>query len=141
MVGSKQPLSLVVQEKAIAKYFPDAKICRNKEISLSAKVKLRPSPLSPYYIIKVKFIKGKSISTYVVEPAKLRFHKGEVKLPHVYSTPEQQLCLYYPDKKEWNECKLIINTIIPWASEWLFFYEVWVITGKWLGGGINHGLE
>jgi hypothetical protein len=29
------------------------------------------------------------------------------------------------------------NTILPWISEWLFFYELWLFTGDWLGGG--HG--
>lgn len=24
-----------------------------------------------------------------------------------------------------------------WASEWLFFYEVWLATGTWLGGGLH----
>jgi hypothetical protein len=27
------------------------------------------------------------------------------------------------------------NSIVPWASEWLFFYEMWLITGEWDGGG------
>lgn len=30
---------------------------------------------------------------------------------------------------------LIANTIVPWAVEWLFFYEVWLVTGEWGGGG------
>ena len=24
---------------------------------------------------------------------------------------------------------------MPWVSLWLFFYEIWVVTGEWLGGG------
>ena len=31
----------------------------------------------------------------------------------------------------------IANTIVHWAIEWLYYYENWVYTGKWLGGG--HG--
>jgi hypothetical protein len=33
--------------------------------------------------------------------------KGEEFLPHVYSTPEQQLCLYYPDYNEWGTSKYL----------------------------------
>ena len=33
------------------------------------------------------------------------------------------------------------ETIIPWAIEWLKYYELWRITGKWLGGGIEHGKD
>ena len=39
---------------------------------------------------------------------------------------------------EWNPTMLLSRTIVPWASEWLLFYELWVITGVWLGGGIEH---
>jgi hypothetical protein len=29
----------------------------------------------------------------------------------------------------------ISEYIVPWISLWLFFYETWLITGEWLGGG------
>ena len=32
---------------------------------------------------------------------------------------------------------LIADTIVHWAIEWLYYYENWAYTGKWLGGG--HG--
>ena len=38
---------------------------------------------------------------------------------------------------KWNERKMIAKTIIPWTSEWLFHYEIWVTTGTWHGGGIH----
>jgi hypothetical protein len=28
-------------------------------------------------------------------------------------------------------------TVIPWISEWLYFYELWLVTGEWLGGGTH----
>src|SRR5690606_39815126 len=56
-------------------------------------------------------------------------------LPHVYSTPKQQLCLYYPKEKEWNTGMYYVHTLIPWACEWLCHYELWVSTGIWHGGG------
>ncbi|MDY0295864.1 MAG: hypothetical protein RB296_00975 [Acidobacteriota bacterium] len=34
---------------------------------------------------------------------------------------------------------IIAKTIVPWASEWLIFYELWLATGEWLGGGIHAG--
>ena len=36
---------------------------------------------------------------------------------------------------EFNSSKLIANTIIPWTVEWLYYYELWLATGEWLGGG------
>lgn len=28
--------------------------------------------------------------------------------------------------------------IVPWAAEWLLFYEIWTITGEWCGEGVGH---
>ena len=44
-----------------------------------------------------------------------------------------QICLYM--NSEFNSSKYLSNTIIPWAIEWLYYYELWLTTGKWLGGG------
>jgi hypothetical protein len=37
-----------------------------------------------------------------------------------------------------GECKhdrLLAITVVPWISEWLIYYELWLVTGRWLGGG------
>ena len=44
-----------------------------------------------------------------------------------------RICLYR--YSEFNSSKLLANTIIPWAIEWLYYYELWLATGEWLGGG------
>ena len=36
-----------------------------------------------------------------------------------------------------NRKDLISDTIIPWVADWLLYYELWLATGEWLGGG--HG--
>ena len=84
------------------------------------------------------FMKRNAPKIYVVRPEKLRLATGQDKLPHVFSTPEQQICLFYPGFKEWLPSNLLARTIVPWASEWLMFYELWLITGEWLVGGIDH---
>jgi hypothetical protein len=48
---------------------------------------------------------------------------------------QERLCLYRPHRREWTPAMMIANTIIPWISEWLYFYELWLVTGEWLGGG------
>ena len=78
---------------------------------------------------------------FVVNPKKLKFYRNKKQLPHVYSTSKQRLCLFFPNGKEWNRSHLISETIIPWASEWLYYYELWLITGEWLGGGTEHSVE
>lgn len=65
------------------------------------------------------------------------FEEGPV--PHVYingQDPERPcLCLFDPRADEWSMNDLIAETTIPWAARWLFFYEGWLLTGRWQGGG------
>ena len=32
----------------------------------------------------------------------------------------------------------IATTIVPWLSLWLYYYEIWLATGSWQGGGVDH---
>jgi hypothetical protein len=36
---------------------------------------------------------------------------------------------------------IIAETILPLASIWLFYYEMWQATGEWLGGGEHPGMQ
>jgi hypothetical protein len=74
----------------------------------------------------------------VVEPPVLARPEGVEKLPHVFDTKKQQICLHYGPFGEWDSAMFLALKIIPWASEWLLFYELWVITGEWLGEGVDH---
>ena len=104
------------------------------------KYSLIPSPLSNTYEIKLVYIKGQNPNVYVLNP-KLALHPNATKLPHVYDTNKQWLCLYYRKAREWKSSMLLAETIIPWTCEWLFHYEVWLSTGEWHGGGIVHETE
>lgn len=97
-----------------------------------------PTAISPEYVVNVFYRMGRHPEIYVREP-RLTLRAGQ-PLPHVYSQEEQKLCLYFPSGgKEWNRSMSIATTIVPWASEWLFFYEIWLATGRWLGGGVHLG--
>lgn len=69
----------------------------------------------------------------VLSPA-LESRPGE-RLPHVY--PGNALCLYYEQEFVGSE-DFIADTIVPWTSEWLYFYEHWMSTGLWLGAEAPH---
>ncbi|AIQ89412.1 protein of unassigned function [Methylobacterium oryzae CBMB20] len=32
---------------------------------------------------------------------------------------------------------LLGRTIVPWAILWLWFFEDWLATGEWRGGGVH----
>lgn len=98
---------------------------------------IKPTPLSQTYIIKISYHVNKPPKCYVISPSQLPLAEGATRLPHTYSSKKQRLCLYYPKYKEWNSSMYIATTIVHWAIQWLFFYEIWLHTGKWNGGG--HG--
>lgn len=133
-------ISLVHQEGALRSYFPSSKVTRKGEDELIWMGELAPTPLSRKYRVKLHYKRGEFIKVFVIGE-RLRLAEGKDKLPHVWSTPLQELCLYYPPKGEWHPGRFYVHTLIPWASEWLFHYETWVATGEWHGGGIEHDQE
>jgi hypothetical protein len=97
--------------------------------------KIQPSPINREYLIEIKYIFGERPDVTVLNP-KLELAKDKSKLPHVFSG--DRLCLYYWRFGEWNAGKFIAETIVLWSCFWLFYYEVWLATGEWFGGGVEH---
>jgi len=63
----------------------------------------------------------------------------EGKLPHVYPPADDPvLCLFDPAANEWEGSMSLAETTLPWALDWLACYELWLMTGRWTGGG-RHG--
>lgn len=63
----------------------------------------------------------------------------EGPIPHVYVSDKYPnmpyLCLFSPALREWGADDFIADTTMFWADEWLYFYEGWLVTKKWRGGG------
>lgn len=131
-------MPLIRQAGVLVSYFPDSTISRNGDLELMWTGSVTPSPLSATYKLHLHYQKGKGVKIYVLEPKPLPLAPNKVALPHVYNTAEQELCLYYPKIREWTPEMLYARTLIPWACEWLLHYEIWVATGEWKGGGIEH---
>ncbi len=91
---------------------------------------VHPSDMSPEYRVRVRYALDDQPEIQVLSPA-LRDREGE-PIPHVY--PANILCTYLP-RTEWTPAHLIADTIVPWISDWLWFYEVWHGTGEWLADG------
>jgi hypothetical protein len=56
-------------------------------------------------------------------------------LPHVYQQKPTWLCLYLPRAREWSGWMRIDQTVVPWAALWLFYFEEWLDSDDWKGGG------
>jgi hypothetical protein len=91
-----------------------------------------PSDLSDTYLIRVTYRLRSRPVIAILSPT-LRLAKGKIKLPHTYADGQLDLCVHEPD--EWNSRLLIADTIMPWVSQWLRFYEYWEQTGSWEGKG------
>jgi hypothetical protein len=134
-------ISLLHQEGTLKSYFPGTQITRKSEMELTWTGTVTPSPLSASYTLRLHYKYKEGVKVYVTDPKPLKLAEGKTVLPHVYSTPEQRLCLYYPSGNEWDTGMYYVRTLIPWACEWLVHYECWVATGTWHGGGIHHETE
>ena len=135
----RNPLNMALQAARIGAVFPDSQVTFNQN-QLIWKYAICPSPLSETYNVKMVYQKGKQPNVYVTDP-KLALYPGKKNLPHVYNTSKQWLCLYYRKAKQFEFHMPIVDTIIPWISEWLLHYECWLATGEWHGGGIHHSSE
>jgi hypothetical protein len=138
--SKKGEIPITVQARKILEVFPESNVKFEGTRKLHWVGKLKPTPLSYTYTISLLLNMGK-VEVYVMDPEKLDKPNGHKFLKHVYSTPRQKLCLFFPNGEQWNGSKLLINTIIPWACEWLYFYEIWLLTGDWLGRGTVHDFE
>jgi hypothetical protein len=134
----KKRISVHAQGGMLRHLFPDSTLkVVGYDKGLIWKGKLQPTNLSITYDIMVEYNIGCNPNIYVLSPSPLPLAKDATKLPHTYNHEKQHLCLYHRLMNEWNERKMIAKTIIPWTSEWLLHYEIWVTTGTWYGGGIH----
>jgi hypothetical protein len=91
---------------------------------------IQPSPASRVYTVRLRYQPSQRPRLTVTDPA-LELHSTADQLPHIY--PGDELCLYYPG--EWDCSMSLATTIVPWIAEWLLYYELWLSTGQWTGGG------
>jgi len=121
--------SLGRQLNALRSFYPDAKSSW-KNGTLEWIGELQPTHLSRTYTLLVRYRTSGTRPVVTVLSPKLESPTGR-KPPHVFAGNE--LCLHMPG--EWDDSLLIAETVIPWASEWLFHYELWLGTSEWHGGG------
>ena len=97
-------------------------------------LKIKPSNVSNTYIVRMKLYNKVNPKVFVVKP-KLKKRKRQMP-PHTYDFKNGRICLFLPKE---IDSSLYYDRIIPWISEWLFHYEIWLITGNWNGGGHAFG--
>lgn len=122
----------------------EVRICDNDR-SILWEGTIKPTPFSRTYLISIKYTLGSSPICIVKKP-NIETLAEEREIPHIYTNntdiPGTVLCLYLPNRKkinasEWQPTDLISETIIPWASLWLSYFEDWLHSDDWQGGGAH----
>lgn len=131
-------LQLIEQKNTILLDFPESDVSI-KDGTLTWFGIVRPTAVSKEYTLKLEYKMGKNPRVWLLNAD---IEAGKAKdIPHHYHVDEKEkaieLCLFKPGLGEWMKHYAISRTIIPWAIEWLYYYEIWKITGRWKGGGAH----
>lgn len=124
------PIPMAVQMARLKQAYPGSRASLKRDV-LCWVADLTPTPLSRTYRVKLEMHKDGTPEVRLVHPT-LQTRDGEC-CPHLY--PGGVLCLYLPGAFEWTKEMQLVATVVPWISEWLAHYEVWLATGVWTGGG------
>jgi hypothetical protein len=95
-----------------------------------------PNPIGRLYQLVLTYKQGK-LPTVMVRSPNLTWLAQGKPLPHVYSEDPVRLCLFLPWTQEWNAQRALIETVIPWSFLWLYYFEGWLRSGEWTGGGLH----
>ena len=126
-------LNLATQLGHLRAIFPDShsRIVEHCELEWSGII--QPSAFSESYLVSLSYRIGSRPAVEVLEPELVvPTPKSEIHMFH-----DGSLCLHFID--EWRPDIVVAKTVLPWAAEWLLHYELWRVTGQWLGGGIHLG--
>jgi len=119
-------LSMAQQALGLRSVFPDTRVVLKPQ-SLRWMGELQPSDLSRAYTVRIDYKRGRYPTVRILKPELDAAEDGF--LPHTYD--DGTLCLH--DVGQWNAAMLIVDTLVPWAAEWLLHYEVWLATNDWFG--------
>ncbi|HRY34033.1 MAG TPA: hypothetical protein P5531_13785 [Bacteroidales bacterium] len=124
--------SIAEQVASMRKKYPQFTVSFSSPSSMKVIGMLQPTSRSISYQFILKYNLTDYPKTKIISPTLHKNSKGE-EIPHIYTG--EKLCLYQPKYFEFNRKDFLCDTIIPWTSLWLYYYEIWHLTGVWLGGG------
>ena len=132
----------------MANYNPTERINPSKQVGIMKQLLSNPTVtiMNNFAVLQGKIFVSPEIPIYkilircsVESPPKVKIQnpKLEDNAKHLYS--DKTLCLYHPANFKWKEKpNVIIKQIIPWTAAWIYFYEYWLQTGKWIGPEFSH---
>lgn len=143
MNGNRPRRSAHAQLNAMRKLWPDFVGTRLATGTLYWQGPLKPK--ARIYRVGVFWRPGEMELPYVylIDPVLEPRDGGTFEeIPHLLFNEEEPaqsgLCLFDPKGNEWTDADLIADTTIYWAAEWLAYYELWHLTGQWLGPSVGY---
>jgi hypothetical protein len=130
-----KPLTLDLQKYHMQRLWPQFTAATNRGNRASWTGTLQPTAMSNTYTVEFAYTARWRPEIRVLSP-ELRVRLGCSRLPHVFR--EGTLCVH--TAWEWRGDLIIAQTIVPWTSTWLYFYEKWYQTGYWCGEGTHPDL-
>ena len=79
---------------------------------------------------------GRAPDALVLKPDLIALAGGR-RPPHLYAHVGLgvKLCLWWPKQREWLPHMKMVDSYLAWTAEWLWYFEDWLATGEWSGGG------
>lgn len=128
---NKFPVSMLECQLLQKHYnFLTCKVSRDGYLKTTGQV--TPTDYSPTYLFSITYLPYEKPKVHITYP--VIEYNNDI---HMYT--DGSLCLYYPGDLKWNSTLHLYSTIVPWTVEWLIFYELYSITGKWEHPFVEHG--
>lgn len=131
LIPRRGPLSLPEQMVNMRRIHP-ALATHIAGDTLIAEGPLRGSALTRVYRVRIVYRREYHPHAHVLDPP---LEKRNAKQPVAHTIGPDEPCLYTKAHGDWNSRMFIGHSIVPWLMEWLVFYELWLATGNWYGGG------
>ncbi len=133
---NSRPLSIKEQVASMKRYWPSFRVSHLSRRDGAARW---TGDLKQFQVhrIEIRYRVDYAPEVRVLSPALIRLPENpEGSLPHVHARDRAPtLCLYDPGADEWDGTMHLSQTIVPWSADWLACYELWLMTGRWTGGG------
>ena len=131
-------VSLIIQREKIRKKWEKNIIYVSKR-GLDINLKIPSTNIeNKEYLLKVIQKQEEIPKTYILKE-NLDLKRQE-RIPHIYgevlikNKKYIRICTFLPSE-DWNNKNYISDTVIFWAVEWIYYFEIWNACGVWNGGG------
>lgn len=116
--------------------FPGSRVQLMRGRELRFTFSISPTSFARLYRCMLVVTRNRSPRMVILEPDLGALAAGR-PLPHIYrhDGPGTILCLWLPRKNEWQPQMRLLDTYLAWTAEWLNYFEEWLATGQWEGGG------